>query len=88
MKQQEQAADLIGRSGHRPQSGRKGVKMNENSMFGEWVASIERGECGFTYIRLFADAPNWVRNEAINRFGKGTVFLPPRQNRLLDSAAA
>ncbi|MEA3638560.1 MAG: hypothetical protein VBE63_01285 [Lamprobacter sp.] len=62
--------------------------MNQNSSFSEWVASIEHGDCGFTYVRFYADAPSWVRNEAINRFGKGTVFLPPRQNRSLNSAAA
>jgi hypothetical protein len=62
--------------------------MTENSAFSEWCASIERGDCGFTYVRFYADAPSWVRNEAINRFGKGTVFLPPRQNRLPDSDAA
>ena len=44
-----------------------------------WVASIERGDLGYTYVRLYANAPNWVRNAAINRFGKGTVFLPSRQ---------
>lgn len=62
--------------------------MNQNSTFREWVASIERGDCGFTYVRFYADAPSWVRNEAINCFGKGTVFLPPRQNRVAESAAA
>ncbi len=62
--------------------------MNENKLLNEWVASIERGDCGFTYVRFYADAPSWVRNEAINRFGKGTVFLPPRQKRVVDSAAA
>ena len=46
-----------------------------------WVASISRGDLGFTYIRLYADAPQWARNMAVNRFGKGTVFLPPRQTR-------
>jgi hypothetical protein len=55
--------------------------MNDNQEFAHWVASIERGDCGFTYLRLYGDAPSWVRNEAVNRFGKGTVFLPPRQNR-------
>jgi hypothetical protein len=55
--------------------------MKKNDEFTTWVASIERGDCGFTYVRFFSDAPQWVRNEAINRFGKGTVFLPPRQNR-------
>ncbi|MGB5832571.1 MAG: hypothetical protein WBG92_11355 [Thiohalocapsa sp.] len=55
--------------------------MKHNEEFTEWVASIERGDCGFTYVRFFNEAPGWVRNEAINRFGKGTVFLPPRQNR-------
>ncbi len=55
--------------------------MQKHDNFSLWVASIERGDCGFTYLRLYGDAPSWVRNEAINRFGKGTVFLPPRQNR-------
>lgn len=49
--------------------------------FEGWIASLERGDLGFTYLRLYADAPDWVRGFAINRFGKGTVFLPPRQNR-------
>lgn len=62
--------------------------MSTNNGFSEWVASIERGDCGFTYIRFYADAPGWVRNEAINRFGKGTVFLPPRENRMPASSAA
>jgi hypothetical protein len=55
--------------------------MEKNEHFADWVASIERGDCGFTYVRFYHDAPTWVRNEAINRFGKGTVFLPSRQNR-------
>jgi hypothetical protein len=37
--------------------------MKNNETFGEWVASIERGNCGFTYVRFYSDAP-WVRNEA------------------------
>lgn len=56
--------------------------------FGDWVEVIERGDCGFTYVRFYADAPKWVRNEAINRFGRGTVFLPPRQNRVASGVAA
>ena len=62
--------------------------MSIKSGFGDWVASIERGDCGFTYIRFYADAPTWVRNEAINRYGKGTVFLPPRHNRMEAGSAA
>ncbi len=46
-----------------------------------WVASLVRGDLGNTYIRLYADAPPWVRDMAVNRFGKGTVFLPPQQCR-------
>lgn len=46
-----------------------------------WVASKVRGNLGYTYIRLYADAPSWVRDVAVNRFGKGTVFLPPEQAR-------
>jgi hypothetical protein len=49
--------------------------------FDAWVASMERGNLGYTYLRLYADAPNWVRDVAVNRFGKGTVFLPPEQAR-------
>lgn len=72
-----------------PSTGREwSFIMNETSNFNDWVASIERGDCGFTYVRFYANAPAWVRNEAINRFGKGTVFLPPRQNRMPNSAAA
>jgi hypothetical protein len=55
--------------------------MDNDHEFERWVASLSRGDLGFTYIRLFADAPEWVRNMAVNRFGKGTVFLPPRQTR-------
>jgi hypothetical protein len=62
--------------------------MNKNTEFTDWVASIERGDCGFTYVRFFHDAPSWVRHEAINRFGKGTVFLPPRQQRRPSNSAA
>lgn len=50
--------------------------MHSKEEFEGWLASVARGECGYTYVRLYADAPEWVRNMAINRFGKGTVFLP------------
>lgn len=49
--------------------------------FEGWVASMDRGECGHIYLRLYADAPEWVRAMAINRFGKGTVFLPPLERK-------
>ena len=62
--------------------------MDEIETFADWVASIERGDCGFTYVRLYHGAPSWVRNEAINRFGKGTVFLPSRQNRRAAASVA
>ncbi|KAA6184408.1 hypothetical protein F2Q65_12590 [Thiohalocapsa marina] len=55
--------------------------MSSKEEFSDWVASIERGDCGFTYVRFYHRAPAWVRNEAIHRFGKGTVFLPSRQER-------
>lgn len=55
--------------------------MEREQEFAMWVASVERGDLGYTYVRLYADAPDWVRNLAINRFGKGTVFLPPRHHR-------
>ncbi len=32
-------------------------------------------------IRLYRDAPEWVRNAAVNHFGKGTVFLRPQLAR-------
>jgi hypothetical protein len=62
--------------------------MSNKEEFAEWVASIERGDCGFTYVRFYNGAPSWVRNEAVNRFGKGTVFLPSRQNRIAAASGA
>jgi hypothetical protein len=61
--------------------------METNSSFRDWIDSIERGDAGFTYLRLYIDAPTWVRNMAINHFGKGTVFLPPRNARVTAHAA-
>ena len=58
-----------------------------NGSFNDWIDSIERGDAGFTYLRLYLDAPTWVRNMAINHFGKGTVFLPPRKERYQAHAA-
>lgn len=55
--------------------------MDKTREFEPWVASVVRGDLGYTYIRLYADAPEWVRSMAVNRFGKGTVFLPPQQIR-------
>lgn len=55
--------------------------MENQHEFERWVSSLSRSDLGFTYICLYADAPGWVRNMAVNRFGKGTVFLPPRQVR-------
>jgi hypothetical protein len=55
--------------------------MRSEQEFESWIASLERGDLGFTYLRLYADAPEWVRRFAINRFGKGTVFLRSQQNR-------
>jgi hypothetical protein len=52
--------------------------MSAHEDFTHWVASIDRGDRGFTYIRLYRDAPEWVKNAAVNRFGKGTVFLRAR----------
>jgi hypothetical protein len=46
-----------------------------------WIASIERGRLGHTYVRLYEDAPAWVRDEVVNRFGKGTVLLRPARLR-------
>ena len=55
--------------------------MDNEKEFALWVASMERGDLGYTYIRLYTDAPEWVRNTAVNRFGKGTVFLRPQRPR-------
>lgn len=55
--------------------------MDKERELKRWVASLSRGDLGFTYIRLYVDAPEWVRNMAVNRYGKGTVFLPPSQAR-------
>jgi hypothetical protein len=65
-----------------------GTTMKTNNELGDWIASIEHGDCGYIYIRLFRDAPQWVRNAAVNRYGKGTVFLPPTTNRGQVSEAA
>jgi hypothetical protein len=46
-----------------------------------WIASIERGRLGHTYVRLYEDAPARVRDEVVNRFGKGTVLLHPARLR-------
>lgn len=54
---------------------------NRQKELEHWVVSMERGDLGYTYIRLYADAPRWVRDLAVNRFGKGTVFLPPLEAR-------
>jgi hypothetical protein len=62
--------------------------MKTNHELSHWIASIERGDCGYTYIRLFRDAPGWVRNATVNRYGKGTVFLPPTAARNPVSQAA
>lgn len=48
--------------------------------FERWVAYLVRGDLGYTYLRLYSDAPPWVRDMAVNRYGKGTVFLPPLQS--------
>ncbi|EGV30662.1 MULTISPECIES: hypothetical protein [Thiorhodococcus] len=54
---------------------------NKQQELERWVASMVRGDLGYIYIRLYADAPSWVRDLAVNRFGKGTVFLPPEAAR-------
>ncbi|HSO82256.1 MULTISPECIES: hypothetical protein [Thiocapsa] len=61
--------------------------MSREDEFEGWVASVSRGDCGFTYIRFYADAPEWVRDTAVNRFGKGTVFLPPAETKPKAAAA-
>ena len=49
----------------------------------QWIASVERSDLGYTYVRLYADTPEAIRNCVINRFGKGTVFLAPAAPKLL-----
>jgi hypothetical protein len=55
--------------------------MDREREFALWVASVETGYLGYTYLRLYSDAPAWVRDHAVNRFGKGTVFLRPQRVR-------
>jgi len=58
--------------------------MKRREDFTLWVASIDHGnpaERGFTYVRLYRNAPEWARHAAVNRFGKGTVFLRPAADR-------
>jgi hypothetical protein len=57
------------------------MTMTTRDDFTGWVASIDRGDRGYTYVRLYRDAPEWVRNMAVNRFGRGTVFLRPQIQR-------
>ncbi|MGA7980403.1 MAG: hypothetical protein WCA32_09260 [Chromatiaceae bacterium] len=55
--------------------------MDRDKEFALWVASIDRGDLGYTYLRFYTDAPEWVKNHAVNRFGRGTVFLRPLRRR-------
>ena len=55
--------------------------MTTHDDFSCWVASIDRGDRGLTYVRLYRDAPEWSKNMAVNRFGRGTVFLRPQTQR-------
>jgi len=41
----------------------------------QWVVSLWSGQMGDVYVRLYKDAPGWVRDQAANHFGKRTVFL-------------
>ncbi|MBN2885315.1 MAG: hypothetical protein JXM75_01225 [Chromatiaceae bacterium] len=51
--------------------------MHTKADFEQWIAALSRGDSGHVYIRLYVDAPQWVRDMALERYGKGTVFLPP-----------
>ncbi|AHF04966.1 hypothetical protein MARPU_14775 [Marichromatium purpuratum 984] len=63
--------------------------MSENKReFDRWVAAISRGGLGHVYVRLYQDAPTWVRDMAVNRYGKGTVFLPAQRSCARASVAA
>lgn len=55
---------------------------NKND-FSPWVVSVQTGEVGYVYVKLYADAPQWVRHQIVNHFGKGTVFLHPEQRKPL-----
>jgi hypothetical protein len=55
--------------------------MDREREFPRWIASVDRGDLGYTYVRFYSDAPEWVRNFAVNRFGRGTVFLRPLRRR-------
>jgi len=45
--------------------------------------SGSQSDLGYTSVRLYADAPEGIRNCIINRFGKGTVFLAPASPKAL-----
>ena len=47
----------------------------------DWMASMIRGDLGYVYIRLYANAPERIRDMAVNHFGRKTVFLPPMEVR-------
>lgn len=55
--------------------------MNLESELEHWFGSLEQSPLGYVYLRLFVDAPQEVRNRLISRFGKATVFLPPKPRR-------
>jgi hypothetical protein len=55
----------------------KEISMNSDCHTAQWIASVERSDLGYTYVRLYANAPEAIRHCIINRFGKGTVFLAP-----------
>lgn len=55
--------------------------MTRDKDFTPWIESVARCDLGYTYVRLYADAPNWARSQTVNRFGKGTVFLRPERHK-------
>jgi hypothetical protein len=64
-----------------PQGEQLEVGVDREQEFASWIASVERGDRGYTYVRLYLGAPDWVKHMAVNTFGKGTVFIRPRSGR-------
>jgi hypothetical protein len=55
----------------------KALTINGARHTAQWIASVERGDPDYTDARLYANAPEAIRNCDINHCDKGTVFLAP-----------
>ena len=55
--------------------------MSKERELAQWVVSVWWGHKGDVYVRLYKDAPEWVRNRVAERFGKRIDFLSSEQLR-------